>query len=163
MAQEFIKNPTETVRALLKIDVANGAFSAGRLAMALEVVTVIRTLEEIPSIMQPRESAVVISVLQTFLVDQGFDWCYRTYDELSASRRPTFVPEPSLSSIADADGPYVLDPQRGPVFADEVLPGAASPVDALRALSVVRQNRDDVTSDEQLELTAEVDEETLTE
>lgn|SRR5215831_13420192 len=131
---EFIKNPTTLLRQILGIG-RNDDFAAGRLAMALEIVSVIRILEDNP-MLSAQASGTVISVLETFLRDQHLDWCYGTYDKLSASRRPTFVTKP-------------VSPETTPARLYK-----------LRSLSVVRQSQHDVPTSEQLELTFEEDEET---
>jgi|SRR5215471_2121339 len=163
MAEEFIKNPTRLIRQLLPETTTSVSFEAGRAAMACEIVTLIRTLEDFEDLLPAEHSASIISVLQTLISDQDLNWIYTVYDQLSANRRPTFVPEPAPSTTDDAAELYALDPQRGPVFADEVQQHTTPPVERLRALSLVRRSQDDETTDEQLELTAEVDEETSSE
>jgi len=163
MAQEFIANPTLLIRQLLRIQATDASFEYGRFAMACEIVTVIRTLESYESLLPAEHSASLIGVLQTMLSDQELNWVYRVYDELSANRRPIFVPLPSPSASADADGSGQMVESDDHASAHEVPSQEKPPVERLRALSVVRQSQDDEPIDEQLELTVEVDEGTSTE
>jgi hypothetical protein len=69
-------------------------FSYGMLAMGLEVVTVIRTLEALPTISVGARQET-ISVLHTLLVDMRMDeQAYLWYERLDEWRRPKFRPEP---------------------------------------------------------------------
>jgi hypothetical protein len=85
----------------------------GRLAMGLEVMTLIKTLEDrrVP-VMTSREE--IISVLTTFLVDQElWDVCEEWYEFLSDWRRPKFVPASGVSSSSGPVAPAsVLQAQR---------------------------------------------------
>jgi hypothetical protein len=152
MAQEFIANPTRLIRQLLPDTATSVDFEAGRAAMACEIVTLIRTLESFEDMLPAEHSASLISVLQTLISDQQMSWVYGVYDALSANRRPVFVPEPELSGTVDADAPDERGLRLVPSSVPEALRDAPSPVDALRALSVVRQSQDASTIDEQLEL-----------
>jgi hypothetical protein len=145
---EFIKRPTQLFCRLMGIHLHDRIFMAGRMSVALEVVTVIRTLDEIPSIMHPAESAVVVSVLQTLLRDQGLDGAYELYDDLSSGRRRVFVPVPEPSP----SGSVGVDAQRSSSSEHEVLEGVTLPIEQLRALGEVRRSLDDETTSASVEL-----------
>lgn len=82
------------------------SFWYGRLAMALEVVTLIKTLEDVPGTSATETGRQeTIAVLQGFLKSQGFDeLAYKHYDVLNEWRRLKFVAyhELSPSAIASA-------------------------------------------------------------
>jgi hypothetical protein len=80
-------------------------FTLGRLSMALEMITVIKTIEDelVPMLTLQRHE--VISVLQTLLKDQdlaepAMEW----YEALTLWRQPVFVrPDAGLGAISDAE------------------------------------------------------------
>jgi len=147
MTQEFIKNPTLLIRQLLRVQATDASFEAGRLAMACEIVTVIRLLED--NVMLPDQQAgPILSVLQTLLSDQELDWVYSTYDSLSANRRPVFVPEPLPLANVDADGVGQVTESDDHASADGAPQQTMPPVETLRRLSVVRQSQDAIASDD---------------
>jgi hypothetical protein len=136
MASEFIARPTQLLCRLLRIHPNDRVFMAGRMSVALEIVTVMRTLDEIPSVMLPNETAVVQSVLQTLLVDQDLIHASVVYDELSATRRPVFVPVPSHEGSVASGGP----PSSSSV--DEEPASSQLPIPLIRALVEARQSPD---------------------
>jgi hypothetical protein len=145
MASEYMQRPTPVLMRVLGISGMDTSFQAGRLAMALEIVTVIRTLDEIPSIMSPTETSVVQSVLTTLLNDQNLGWAFGFYDELSANRRVAFAPEPSREGISVLS--LSQDELVESLSSDaEVLEGSPSLVDGIRKLLEVRRSRGDEPS-----------------
>lgn len=105
----YMQNPTETLVEYLTrmgwLQVRDRQFRLGRLSLALEVITVIKTLEDerVPTMALSKEET--ISVLQTLLQDCGLaEEAMEWYDRLSEWRRPKFVAEngPSPSRTSDA-------------------------------------------------------------
>jgi hypothetical protein len=90
----YIMRPSEVFKLYLseKMSVPEDAIQYGMLAMALEIVTVIKTLEALPTTaVGTREET--ISVLHTLLRDVGLDlYAYEWYERLNDWRRPSFVP-----------------------------------------------------------------------
>jgi len=160
---EFIKNPTRLIRQQLHIQATDVSFEAGRFAMACEIVSVIRTLEDFEDLLPAEHSASLISVLQTLLSDQELNWVYRAYDELSASRRRVFVPVPGPSANGDVDAQGQESESSATSSVAAAQPREKPQVPTLRALSVVRQSLGASTNDEQLVLTDEATEGTLSE
>lgn len=147
MTEEFMKRPTDVllmaVGAMSQEEMS--AFRLGRMAMGLELITVIRSLEGIPALDEGMTAAVVAS-LETLLVDQRLTDAYTLYDVLSASRRPVFVPVPEHEDIADASDSHELDQERefdADASLDEGLEDAPSPVDGIRQLLRERQSLDE--------------------
>lgn len=166
MSEEFIMRPTEDVVRHLGLE-RSAEFEAGRMAMALECITVVRAIEGNP-LLRSDVSAAVVSVLETLLVDQGLTNAYEVYDALSRARRPTFVPVPSLVGNADADdapSPDQASLSDGSSSPDEVPGQMQLPVDKLRALAEAHrsQTMDDDATDSPSELIVEEPEETSTE
>jgi hypothetical protein len=104
----YIARPTEVLKSYL--EQVQGLkprmeFTLGRLSMALEMITVIKTIEDelVPMLTLQRHE--VISVLQTLLKDQdlaepAMEW----YEALTLWRQPVFVrpdAEHLLSDLAD--------------------------------------------------------------
>jgi hypothetical protein len=90
-------------------------FDMGRLSMALEIITVIRTLEDelVPMLALQRQET--ISVLETLLNDQLLaDRAMEYYDRLSLWRQPVFLPspEPVRSDEPDQDFPASVPSSR---------------------------------------------------
>lgn len=91
----FIKDPSRLLWAYLARNAhtqesALDWFLLGQMAMALEVITVIKSLEGIP-IVSDRGRVETISVLQTLLVDTDMaDHAYDLYEELNEWRKPRF-------------------------------------------------------------------------
>jgi hypothetical protein len=78
-------------------------YEYGRLSLALEILTVVKTLEDERVPMLALQRAETISVLRTLLVDQGMDTMAETwYDFLVEWRQPKFVAE-GVSVPASAD------------------------------------------------------------
>lgn len=124
----FLARPTVELRKFLKFSSLEQwrAFESGRLAMALEILTVVKTLEDERVPMLALQRAEIISVLETLLVDQGLDEVAdRWYGWLGKFRQPKFVPignKPSdenasvASTLQDAvvlaEGTYVPPDER---------------------------------------------------
>lgn len=131
----FIADPTAVLIEYLRREQAiepRNEFLLGRLAMCLEILTVIKTLEDETVPMLTLQRMEIISVLQTLLVEQGMeDTASRWYEALNQWRQPSFVREPSpagtdlswLVETADVYGPASLreEPE------DEVAPGPNIP------------------------------------
>jgi hypothetical protein len=98
VGEAFMKWPTDVFVGFMARHsrrIGAGSFEAGRLAMALEIITVIRILEEYELIAEHEQ---VISVLQTLLRDQGLEerataW----YEMLDEWRKPKFYDDVSAA------------------------------------------------------------------
>jgi len=90
--------PSEVFKLYLsgKVNTDKDSYQYGMLAMALEIVTVIKTLEALPvTSVGTREES--ISVLHTLLQETGLDiYAYEWYERLDDWRRPKFVPDAEL-------------------------------------------------------------------
>jgi hypothetical protein len=120
----YIMRPSEVFKAYLseKMTVPEDAIQFGMLAMSLEVVTVIKTLESLPTTaVGTREET--ISVLHTLLQDVGLDvYAYEWYERLNDWRRPSFVPvhEPEHIEPSEPQLPP-LSPARASLLASTLL------------------------------------------
>jgi hypothetical protein len=105
----LIKDPTTVYERYLKnhgVQLSGPEFERGRLAMALEVITLIRAIETMGEALADFEREQLISLLQTFLVKQGIsEAAWQTYGVLMNWRRVSVVPEPSPAGSADVDRP----------------------------------------------------------
>jgi hypothetical protein len=126
----FIQYPTRIFAAWLKGQgrfsrVQQDAYHCGRLAMALEIITQIKSLEGLPVVSElGRQEA--IAGLHAVLVNNGleevaFEW----YDYLSEWRKPTFEPdvwpprnEPSLPGPNVGDAWPVVETQSVPALGE---------------------------------------------
>lgn len=142
-----MKDPTGVMVELLGVEDSE-TFFMGRMAMALEVVGVIRVIEGFPDFMAPLDRAVAVNVLRTFLRDQDLTVADEVYDQLSALRRPVFVPEPLLEhSVEPSDAPDPQDRSDGSSSLDASLAGVDSRTARLRALLDSRRGRGTETID----------------
>ena len=109
----FMSNPTHVLEQYLTSVVGvelGGQFDMGRLAMALELITVLKALEQEYVALAPGTLAELISVVQTLLIDQGVaDTALEWYDGLSEWRRPKFVP---YGNAPDASQPRISSSER---------------------------------------------------
>jgi hypothetical protein len=94
----FIQHPTRIFAAWLKSKgrwsvVQRDAFNCGRLAMALEIVTQMKSLEGLPVVSDlGRQEA--IAAMHQLLQDNDLDEiAYEWYDYLALWRKPTFEPD----------------------------------------------------------------------
>lgn len=156
---EYMSDATRVMESLLKVERRGPDYQAGRMAMGLEIVSVLRTLDEIPSVMLPSETAAVVSVLETLLVQQGLTYAYEFYDRLSAARRPVFVadadPAPSLLGSASVSEDQQRDraSESGDSSSQVVELGDVRALRArLDALAEARRNQGALSSDESGEL-----------
>jgi hypothetical protein len=150
VVSEFMVDPTEVLIRAFEVDAKDLSFQVGRTAMALEVVSIIRVVDSVPEL-SPAETAAVVSVLETLLVNQGLTGAYALYDSLSASRRPVFVPvDPGEDLALQSDAPSSpgADPEQTP-----------PPVQLLRSLHEERRSQGIETIDEQSESLDEESEE----
>jgi hypothetical protein len=145
-----MKRPTQVLLKIIKLGDAE-SFQAGRMAMALELITVIKTLEDHP-IMDFTETRAVVNVLRTLIVDQDLTSAYEVYDRLDELRKPVFVP------VSDAEAL-----QSGDSSSQGASPASApSRIRRIRSLLAARQSQDDEASDELWGLIDEATEETPT-
>ena len=120
----YIMRPSEVFKLYLseKMSVSPDGIQYGMLAMALEVVTVIKTLEALPTTSVGTRSET-ISVLHTLLQDVGLDvYAYEWYERLDEWRRPTFVPsvEQPHTDVSAVQIP-ALSPSRASQLASTLL------------------------------------------
>jgi len=112
----YIMRPSEVFKQYLGIGggvTSEDQFQYGMLGMALEIVTVIKTLEALPTTSVATRNEV-ISTLHTLLQDLHLDeHAYIWYDRLNDWRKPRFIPHlpdgaslsPELEHIVGADVP----------------------------------------------------------
>lgn len=124
----YIMRPSEVFKQYLGIGMGvtpDDQFQYGMLAFGLEIVTVIKTLEALPTT-TPAARAEVISVLHTLLQDLHLDgFAYEWYERLNVWRRPSFqvqsndaqqhVLEPGRSDAVE-----LLGPQLSPALASQL-------------------------------------------
>lgn len=88
---DYILNPSRDLKRLMKMSTE---YDYGMLGMALEILTVIKTIEDLPVIDQGARIETV-SVLYTLLSDLDMlEAATETYEKLSEARRVRFVAEP---------------------------------------------------------------------
>ncbi len=115
----FIQSPSKLLlEYLIKRGMVAGkrerrVFEAGILAMGLEIVTVLKTLEGIP-ITSEAARAETESVLHTLLVEMGIaDHVYELYGNLDEWRKPKFrAAVPAHAPAANADAAAVAESLR---------------------------------------------------
>src|SRR5262252_5577720 len=96
---DYIARPTEVLMAYMQWSKPPPGYDWGRLAMGLEVVTLICTLESIPVVSEAEREGTV-ACLATLLREQGLEDAYGVYDNLSEWRRVRFEPLPPTSAAA---------------------------------------------------------------
>ena|SRR5215471_6988858 len=112
---DYIARPTEVLMAYMQWGKPPPGYDWGRLALALEVVTLIRTLERIP-VVNDAERQGTIATLHTLLREQGLEDVYDAYERLAEWRRVKFVPDDfafSPQASASAVAPAQLRQSRG--------------------------------------------------
>lgn len=121
MAVNFMKDPSRVLKAYLDSSpgrpVDSLDYHVGRLSMALEIITQIKALEELP-VMSDSARAQAVTALDTLLQDCGLrDVGYEWYDKLCEWRRVSLLPLPvvpservpaGIAAVVDADGPRLL-------------------------------------------------------
>jgi hypothetical protein len=134
----YMKDPSDVFKKFLEYDLRShewqGGYQAGVMAMALELITVAKTIEALPS-ENPAIPEEIISTIYTLLngmdlTEQASVW----YDRVADWRRPKFVgDEPSLVGIADVGQLSLpLDPEHA---SSRVSPlGAAARLGTLHAV-----------------------------
>jgi len=107
----FIANPTEVLLSWMKATGVRPDFRYGQLAMALEIITAIQVLEQVPTV-EPLQRETAISAMLTLLTDQGMrDSAYEAYEMLGEWRAVKFRPVALPHERALSDG-GVADAQR---------------------------------------------------
>src|SRR5262245_32489674 len=100
----FMKDPTEVYRAWLRAHESEAGFEEGRMAMALEIITVRASLKAVGML-----STELVSVIETFLVDQDLlEEAEALYAELSDWRRTKFVAD--VSDVSEPEAPRRAGP-----------------------------------------------------
>jgi hypothetical protein len=154
-------------RVLLKawgIEVGS-EFQLGRLAMALEMITSIRSIEDIPVLDEPAKAAVV-SAFETLLVEQQIaDMAYEMYDHLSRWRRIKTLervangPLVAVQRGIDEIDVEVAVPDDGSSSPHVSPAGADSRIAKTRALTGLHRSQDALPIDEPGERLYEVEQE----
>lgn len=108
----FISRPTEVLKAFLQQEQGlkpRMEFTLGRLSMALEIITVIKTLEDEIVPMLSLQRAEIVSVLHTLLRDQNLaESAMGWYEALTLWRQPAFSDEPASEHEGTADASRLL-------------------------------------------------------
>ena len=84
-------DPTSVLMAYMRAQKIDPEFRFGQLALGLEVISLIRTLESIP-VVNVAEKEGTISCLHTLLREQGLENAYEAYETLAEWRKIRFVP-----------------------------------------------------------------------
>src|SRR4249920_2022226 len=82
---------TSVLMAYMKAQKIRPSFGHGQLALGLEVVSLIRTLESFP-VVNVAEREGTVATLHTLLREQGLENAYEAYEMLAEWRKPRFVP-----------------------------------------------------------------------
>jgi len=81
---------TSVLMAYMKAQKIRPSFGHGQLALGLEVVSLIRTLESFP-VVNVAEREGTVATLHTLLREQGLENAYEAYEMLAEWRKPKFV------------------------------------------------------------------------
>lgn len=166
--ETFMARPTDVLKVYMRSRNLPRSFEYGQLAMGLEVVSLIRTLESIP-VVNDAEREGTIATLYTLLRECDLEDVFDLYERLSTWRRVKIQPLDNTPrgvsswrarerpTISYADAPASQHLQA--LTAGSVSPHAAprqslAPSDRLRALTLVRPSpgQDAYAIDGQLEL-----------
>lgn len=119
----FLARPSDTLWSFLKASHGVDAwcerwYQYGQLAMALEMITLIKSVEYLPVVTDVGR-AEITSAMQTLIEDMGLsDLAWEMYERLGEWRRVSFVRDERAELVpegsADADGLGVGDPQGSP-------------------------------------------------
>lgn len=97
----FMADATAVLMAYMRKHQIGMDFKHGQLAVGLEIVTLIRTLESLP-VVSEAEREGTIATLHTLLREQGLEGAYEAYDRLAEWRKVKFVTAPSQRANGDA-------------------------------------------------------------
>jgi len=115
-------------------------YQLGRLAMALEVITSIRSIEDVP-VLDEHCKATVVAALETLIVDQDLEDAYTLYAELCDWRQVRFVPDVSLPGTGAIDvALFAVDDESA--SPDAALEEADSRTAKTRALTELHRSQD---------------------
>jgi hypothetical protein len=134
MSLNYMSNPTLVLDEYLRSKGIRKTFEYGQLAMALELVSLIKTVESIPVVTDVGRQEL-ITALHTLLQEKGMDQAYEIYDALCRWRRPRFMgihvePDERVPpGIAVVVGPDDQDPSSSRASLRE----ATSPLDNFAA------------------------------
>ena len=90
MSESFMADATSVLMAYMQAQKVRPTFAYGQLAVGLEVVSLIRTLESFP-VVNVAEKEGTIATLHTLLREQGLENAYEAYEMLAEWRRVRFV------------------------------------------------------------------------
>lgn len=124
MSEIFIARPADLLRRQMGPRGEQAAwFEAGMMAMALEILTVIKTVESLPIVDEGARQETV-SVLHTLLMDLDvMEKADELYARLNEARKPKFVAEPYVQQpdADDVEPPRSsLDPSRASLLASQL-------------------------------------------
>jgi hypothetical protein len=126
MPENFIARPTDVFVSYLaqrqgtQEKVERRLLTTGRIAMGLEIVSVIRLLEDHDELVVHAPEA--ISILQTLLNDQDLHVAHEIYDELCEWRRIKLGPDEAGTAHASDDASHDAQPS------DDEAPPRAQPL-----------------------------------
>lgn len=101
MTDVLMADATKVLLAYMRAENIGPEFRYGQLALGLEVVSLIRTLESIP-VVNDAERQGTIATLHTLLREQGLENAYEAYEMLAEWRRVKFVRDASPRENASA-------------------------------------------------------------
>lgn len=132
LTESFMADATKVLMAFMQVQKISPDFKHGQLAVGLEIVSLIRTLESFP-VVNDAEKEGTIACLHTLLFEQGLESAYEAYDTLAEWRKVRFVPSssrPPNGGVVDQHGPGL-----------RVSGDAASSARAIRGLTSARTGR----------------------
>jgi hypothetical protein len=88
--ESFMAHATEVLLAYMRAKRISPDFKHGQLAVGLEIVSLIRTLESFP-VVNEEEREGTVATLHTLLREQGLENAYETYEMLSEWRSVKIV------------------------------------------------------------------------
>ena len=162
MTEVFMARPTEVLEEYIVSQGMTRSFEMGQLAMALEVVSLIRTLESLP-VVSDEEKEGTIATLYTLVRENDLEGAFNAYEQLNSWRQVSFrcdnTPRgvsrharerPGNVVVVSSESALQLVPSSRAADPERTL----APSDRLRALTLVHQSQDTDASatGEQMEL-----------
>lgn len=130
MDEAFMADATKVLLAYMKSEQIPTGFGYGQLAVGLEIVSLIRTLESFP-VVNDAERQGTVATLHTLLREQGLENAYEAYEMLAEWRRIKFAPVRSAPA-PQGNGVAVAPHGRGLTVS---VSAVSSALDALGQLS----------------------------
>jgi hypothetical protein len=130
MDEAFMADATKVLLAYMKRNSVDMDFKHGQLAVGLEIVSLIRTLESFP-VVNDAERQGTVATLHTLLREQGLENAYEAYEMLAEWRRIKFAPVRNVPA-PQGNGVAAVPRDRGLRVS---VSAASSALDALGQLS----------------------------